>query len=170
MENVLNIPFVILLIIISRWFKFSKLSYTLIFIFMFLNIVGSHYTYAEVPFGFWLQNFFNLNRNHYDRIVHFSFGLLFAYPVREIFIRIGKAKGFWALWTPIELVLGLSAIYEILEWWIAVVFGGDMGIAYLGTQGDIWDAQWDMFLAGLGSIIAILIVLLVLLYLLGYLN
>src|SRR3989344_2796287 len=163
MENVLNIPFVILLIIISRWFKFSKLSYTFIFIFMILNVIGSHYTYAEVPFGFWLQNYFNLNRNHYDRIVHFSFGLLFAYPIREIFMRIGKAKGFWALWTPIELVLGLSAIYEILEWWIAIIFGGDIGIAYLGTQGDIWDAQWDMFLAALGSLIAITIVLIILL-------
>ncbi|PIN90018.1 hypothetical protein COU57_04875 [Candidatus Pacearchaeota archaeon CG10_big_fil_rev_8_21_14_0_10_32_14] len=163
MENVINVPFVILLIVISRWFKFSKLSYSLIFLFMLLNIIGSHYTYAEVPFGFWLQDYFNQSRNHYDRIVHFSFGLLFAYPIREIFMRIGKSKGFWALWTPIELVLGLSAIYEILEWWIAVMFGGDLGIAYLGTQGDIWDAQWDMFLAGLGSMITIFIVLAVLL-------
>ena len=73
MENVINVPFVILLIVISRWFKFSKLSYSLIFLFMLLNIIGSHYTYAEVPFGFWLQDYFNQSRNHYDRIVHFSF-------------------------------------------------------------------------------------------------
>ena len=129
---------------------------------MMLNVIGSHYTYAEVPFGFWLQNFFQLSRNHYDRIVHFSFGFLFAYPMREIFMRIGKAKGFWALWMPIELVLGLSAIYEVLEWWVAVVFGGDLGVAYLGLQGDVWDAQKDMFLAGMGSLIAMLIVFIVL--------
>ena len=128
-----------------------------------LNVIGSHYTYAEVPFGFWLQDFFNLGRNHYDRIVHFSFGFLFAYPIREIFMRIAKTKGIWALWTPIELVLGLGAIYEILEWWITLVVGGDLGIAYLGSQGDVWDAQWDMFLAGTGSFIAMGIVLLVLL-------
>ena len=124
---------------------------------MVLNVIGSHYTYSEVPFGFWLQDFFNMSRNHYDRIVHFSFGLLFAYPMREIFKRIGNSKGFWAFWIPVELVLALSCVYELIEWGIAVVFGGDLGIAYLGSQGDIWDAQKDMALAGLGSVVAMCI-------------
>jgi putative membrane protein len=161
-ENLLNVPFVILLIVLSKWFKLSKLSYSCIFIFMMMNVIGSHYTYAEVPFGFWLQDFLGASRNHYDRIVHFSFGLLFAYPMRELFIRIGGSRGFWAWWMPIELVFGLSAVYEILEWWVAIIWGGDLGVAYLGSQGDVWDAQWDMFLAGTGAFIAMTIVLIVL--------
>ncbi|MEI6732199.1 MAG: DUF2238 domain-containing protein [archaeon] len=163
LENYLTIPFVIIIFVVHKWFKLSKSSYSLIYLYMFLHIVGSHYTYSEVPFGFWLQNFFDLNRNHYDRIVHFSFGALLGYPIREMFIRIANTKGFWSLYTPVELVLGFSAIYELIEWGISVVFGGDLGIAYLGAQGDIWDAQQDMFMAGLGSIIAMLIVFLIIL-------
>jgi len=157
LENYLTVPFVVLLIIVSRWFKLSKTSYSLIFTFMFLHIVGAHYTYSEVPFGYWLQHFFNLDRNQYDRIVHFSFGFLLAYPVREVFVRIGNYKGIWALFAPIIFVFGLSSIYELIEWGAAVKFGGDLGIAYLGTQGDIWDAQKDMFVAGVGSIIAMFV-------------
>jgi len=162
MENLLNVPFVIILVVISRWLKLSKISYSLIAVYMFTNIIGSHYTYAEVPFGNWMQNFFTLERNHYDRIIHFFFGLLLAYPMREAFIRIGNSKGFWAWWLPIELVLGLSCIYELFEWAIAIVFGGDLGIAYLGSQGDIWDAQKDMFLAGLGAFISMTITIIIL--------
>lgn len=161
LENYLTIPFVILLLIASKWFKFSKTSYSLIFIYMILHVIGSHYTYSEVPFGFWLQNFFGLDRNHYDRIIHFSFGFLLAYPVREVFIRIGNYKGIWALFAPIMLVLGLSCVYELVEWWVAVKFGGDLGVAYLGTQGDVWDAQKDMFNAGIGSVIAMAITTLI---------
>ena len=162
LENLLNVPFLILLVVIGRWFRLSKLSYSLIFIYMITNIIGSHYTYSEVPFGFWMQNFFELSRNHYDRIIHFFFGFLLAYPIREVFMRVGNSKGFWAWWLPIELVLGLSAVYELFEWWIAVIFGGDLGIAYLGTQGDIWDAQKDMFLAGLGAFITMTITIIIL--------
>jgi len=158
LENLLTIPFVVFIFIIYKRFKLSNLSYSLIFIFMTLHIIGTHYTYAEVPFGFWIQNFLGLSRNHYDRIVHFSFGLLLAYPVREISIRIGNLKGAWALYIPIDLVLALSALYEIIEWIIAIMFGGDLGIAYLGTQGDVWDAQKDMAFAGLGAVIAMFIV------------
>lgn len=161
LENVLNVPFVVIVLIIAKWFRFSKLSYSLMFIFMFMNVVGSHYTYSEVPFGFWLEGFLGLQRNHYDRIVHFLFGFLFAYPLREVYIRMGNYKGIWALLAPVTMVFGLSAIYELLEWGIAVIFGGDLGIAYLGSQGDIWDAQKDMFLAGMGSIIAMAVTFLV---------
>ncbi|MEI6850099.1 MAG: DUF2238 domain-containing protein, partial [archaeon] len=157
LENYLTIPFVLLLLVISKWFKLSKTSYSLIFIYTTLHIIGSHYTYGDVPFGYWLQNFFHLGRNHYDRIVHFSFGFLLSYPVREIFIRIGKQKGIWALYSPIMLVLGLSCVYELIEWGVALKYGGDLGIAYLGSQGDIWDAQQDMFVAGIGSILAMTI-------------
>jgi len=157
MENYLTVPFVLLLLFTFKKFKLSNLSYTLIFAYMTMHIIGTHYTYSEVPFGFWLQSFFNLPRNHYDRIVHFSFGLLLYYPIREIAIRIGNLKGAWNLYFPVDFVLAFSCIYELIEWGIAVIFGGDLGIAYLGTQGDIWDAQKDMFMAGLGSIIAMLI-------------
>lgn len=163
LENSINVPFIIIIVLISKWFRFSKLSYSLFYLYMFMNVIGSHYTYSEVPFGFWLEGFFGLTRNHYDRIIHFCFGFLLAYPMREIYIRVGNYKGFWALMAPVMMVLGLSAVYELLEWGIAVVFGGDLGVAYLGSQGDVWDAQKDMFLAGIGSLITMAIVFIVLL-------
>ncbi len=162
MENWLTVPFVVLIYIAHRWFKLSNVSYGLIFAYMMLHIYGSHYTYSEVPFGIWMQNFFEIARNHYDRIVHFSFGFLLAYPLRELILRVSDAKGFWGFWFPIEFVLAFSAVYELLEWLIVILFGGDLGVAYLGSQGDIWDAQKDIFLAGLGSLIAMTVVLLIL--------
>lgn len=162
MENWLTVPFAVLIYITHRWFRLSNISYGLIFAYTMLHIYGSHYTYSEVPFGFWMQDVFDLTRNHYDRIVHFVFGFLLAYPLREMTLRISNAKGFWGFWFPIEFILAFSAIYEVLEWWIVGIFGGDIGIAYLGTQGDIWDAQKDMLLAGLGATIAMGITLLTL--------
>ncbi len=159
LENWLTVPFVVVLYVTHRWFRLSYVSYGLLFVYMMLHIVGSHYTYAEVPFGFWLQNLFDQSRNHYDRIVHFSFGFLLAYPIREMVVRISNARGWWGLWFPIEFVLAFSCVYELLEWGIAVVFGGDLGVAYLGSQGDVWDAQKDMALAGLGSAITMTVIL-----------
>ncbi len=124
---------------------------------MILHVIGSHYTYAEVPFGYTLQNLFGSARNMYDRLVHFSFGLLIAYPVREIFIRLSKSKGIWSFWFPIELTFAFSAIYELIEWSAVTFTNPEAGLAFLGAQGDIWDAQKDMALAGLGSIIAMFI-------------
>jgi putative membrane protein len=161
LENWLTVPFVVLLYLTHRAFRLSSISYGLLFVYMTLHVVGSHYTYAEVPFGFWLQNLLDQSRNHYDRIVHFSFGLLLAYPIRELVVRISDARGWWGLWFPIEFVLAFSCVYELLEWGIAVVFGGDLGIAYLGSQGDVWDAQKDMALAGLGAVISMSVVLVV---------
>ena len=159
LENWLTVPFVVLLYATHRWFRLSDVSYGLLFVYMMLHIVGSHYTYAEVPFGFWLQQLFDQSRNHYDRIVHFCFGLLLAYPIRELVVRISNVRGVWGLWFPVEFVLAFSCIYELLEWAIAVVFGGDLGVAYLGSQGDVWDAQQDMALAGLGALITMAVVL-----------
>ena len=159
LENVLTVPFALLIVLTHRWFRLSDISYGLIFTYMVLHIVGTHYTYSEVPVGFWLQDVSALSRNHYDRIVHFSFGFLMAYPMREVAVRIGSVRGFWGLYVPVEFVLAFSAIYEIIEWLIAVAFGGDLGIAYLGTQGDEWDAIKDMAMAGLGAVIAMAIVL-----------
>lgn len=161
LENILVIIFVILLIVTYKKFPLSDLSYILITIFLTLHTIGSHYTYAEVPFGFWLQETFNFDRNHYDRIVHFSFGLLLAYPIREVFLRVAHAKGFWAFYLPLDVTLAFSALYEIIEWGVARVFGGELGAAYLGTQGDIWDAQKDMLAATVGAIICMTITALV---------
>jgi putative membrane protein len=128
---------------------------------MILHTIGSHYTYAEVPFGYTLQEWFGSERNMYDRLVHFCFGLLIAYPMREIFMRIGKQRGFWGYWIPIELTLATSCIYELIEWGAAINVDPEAGLAFLGSQGDVWDAQKDMACAGLGSLITMMIVLLI---------
>jgi putative membrane protein len=158
LENYLVFIFVPVIFLAGRYFKLSNVSYTLITIFMILHVIGSHYTYEYVPFGEWLQNILGTERNMYDRIVHFSFGFLLAYPVREIFIRISQAKGFWSYYFPVDLVFAGSAIYEIIEWLTALNVGPAAGLAFLGSQGDVWDAQKDMLLAGVGAIIAMIAV------------
>jgi putative membrane protein len=161
LENYLVFIFVPIILIIGRYLKLSNLSYTLITIFMILHVIGSHYTYAEVPFGYTLQEWFGTNRNMYDRLVHFSFGLLLAYPVREVFMRLSRAKGFWSYYFPIDLVGAGSAMYEIMEWLTARNVDPAAGLAFLGAQGDIWDAQKDMLMAIIGSIVAMLIVFII---------
>jgi putative membrane protein len=154
LENYLVFIFVPLIIISGFYFRLSNVSYTLLTLFMILHVVGSHYTYAEVPFGYWLQDIFGAERNMYDRLVHFCFGFLLAYPIREVFVRLSRAKGFWGLWFPVELTLAFSAVYEIIEWLAAAAVDPAAGLAFLGAQGDVWDAQKDMLLAGIGAIIA----------------
>ena len=97
----------------------------------------------------------------YDRLVHFSFGFLLAYPMREVFLRISRVKGFWGFYLPLALTLSFSALYEIIEWWIARKVAPTAGIAFLGSQGDVWDAQKDMTMAGLGALLAMGLVALV---------
>jgi putative membrane protein len=159
LENYLVFIFVPIILIVGIYFKLSNVSYTLITIFMILHVIGSHYTYAEVPFGYTLQEWFGSDRNMYDRIVHFSFGFLLAYPIREVFVRLGKTKGIWGFWFPVELTLGFSAIYEIIEWITARVTDPQAGLAFLGSQGDIWDAQKDMLVAGIGAAVAMIIII-----------
>jgi len=158
LENVLTFLALIFLIFSFKKYQFSDLSYLLICFFLCLHLYGSQYTYAENPFGYWLQDIFNTSRNHYDRIVHFSFGFLLAYPMREFFLRWMKFPKMLAWWLPIEIVLSLSGLYELVEWAVADILFPEQGAAYLGTQGDIWDAQKDMFLAFSGSILATTIV------------
>ncbi len=157
LENLLVIPFFILLVTTYRRFAFSNLSYLLITLFMSLHAVGAHYTYAEVPFGFWLQKVFSFSRNHFDRIVHFAFGLLMAYPARELFFRIAHSRGFWAYYLPIAMVLAFSGMFEVIEMIAALIVSPELGDAYLGTQGDIWDAQKDMLAATAGAVIAMVL-------------
>lgn len=154
LENYLVFFFVPLVVLLGVWFRLSLISYTLITLFMILHVVGSHYTYAEVPFGYALQEWLGAGRNMYDRLVHFCFGFLLAYPVREVFVRITRARGFWNYYLPVELTFAFSAIYELLEWAAAAVVSPEAGLAFLGAQGDPWDAQKDMAVAGLGSLLA----------------
>jgi putative membrane protein len=158
LENVLTFAFMIFLIATYKKYQFSDLSYVLMALYLCLHVYGSKYTYADNTFGYWLQDAFDLARNHYDRIVHFSFGFLLAYPMRETFLRwLGYPKMVaWLL--PIEITLSISGLYELVEWAVADVFFAEQGDAYLGTQGDIWDAQKDMFLATLGAALATFIV------------
>jgi putative membrane protein len=119
-----------------------------------LHVYGSKYTYAENPFGFYAQDIFNSPRNQYDRLVHFSFGFLLYYPVWECFSKWLKYPQRLAFFLPVILTLSVSAIYEIIEWLVADIFFVTEGISYLGTQGDVWDAQKDMGIAFLGACIA----------------
>ena len=158
LENTLTFIFLFFLISTFKKFQFSDVTYLLICVYLCLHVYGSKYTYAENPFGYWLKDQFHLSRNHYDRIVHFSFGFLLAYPMREMFLKWFKYPS-WVAWLlPIEITLSISAFYELIEWAVADVFFPAQGDAYLGTQGDIWDAQKDIFLAFSGAIIATTIV------------
>lgn len=162
MENVLVVVAGIVLWVIRGKFAFSRLSYTLIFLFLCLHEVGSHYTYAKVPYDEWfrwltgttLNSLLGWERNNYDRVVHFFYGFLFAYPIREIFLRVADVRGFWGYFLPLDLTMSSSMLYELVEWGVAALWGGELGMAYLGTQGDVWDAHKDMALASLGALLA----------------
>jgi len=165
LENALVFLFVVFFALTYKRFPLSRISITLIFLFLCLHELGAHYTYAKVPYNTWTQAIFgkSLNsilgweRNHFDRLVHFSYGFLLAYPVREIFLRIAYVKGFWGYFLPLDITMSTSMIYELVEWAAAEIFGGDLGVAYLGTQGDVWDAHKDMLLASIGAAIAMII-------------
>jgi len=160
-ENVLLLLGVAGLVATARVFPLSRISYTALFVFFCLHAIGAHYTYSEVPydqavqslFGFSLEELLGWERNNFDRVVHFSYGLLLAYPIREVFLRIVSVRGFWGYFLPLDLTMSTSMLYELIEWGAALTFGGELGAAYLGSQGDVWDAQKDMALASLGALI-----------------
>lgn len=162
LENLLVVVFVAALFATYRRLTFSRVSYTLIFLFLVLHCVGAHYTYAEVPYDAWarwlsgrsLNEMLDWTRNNYDRFVHFSYGLLLAYPIREIFLRVANVRGFWGYFLPLDLAASTSMLFELMEWAVVVLVASDLGKAYLGTQGDEWDAHKDMALASLGALIA----------------
>lgn len=162
LENALTAAFVAYLVWSRRRFPLSNLSYVLILVFLCLHTIGAHYTYSLVPYRRWIGAIFGESaaawlggRNQFDRFVHFSFGLLLAYPIREIFVRVAAVRGFWGYYLPLDIVMSFSMIYELIEWAAAVVLGGDLGQTFLGTQGDEWDAHKDMALATLGGLICV---------------
>lgn len=157
LENLLVFVYAAVLVLSYRRFAFSNLSYGLFTVFLSLHMVGAHYTYSEVPFGFWLRDSFGLTRNHYDRIVHFAFGLLIAQPLREVLMRAAGVRPAWSYFLGVTAVLAFSAFYENLEALTAMIVSPELGAAYLGTQGDVWDAQKDSALAYTGAVIAMFV-------------
>jgi putative membrane protein len=146
-----------LLIATYRRFRLTDLLYVLIFVHSLILMVGGHYTYARVPLGFWMENIFGFTRNDYDRIGHFAQGFVPAMIARELFLRHKVVRrGAWMVTVIILVCLGISAIYELFEWRTAV-FSGSAAEAFLGTQGDPWDTQEDMAMAGVGASVALLL-------------
>jgi putative membrane protein len=145
-----------ILLATARQFPLTPLLYTLLAAHACILMVGGKYTYAEVPLGFWVGEAFGLARNHYDRLGHFAQGFVPAILAREILVRKSPLRGSWWLpWVVVAICLAFSAVYELVEWWTAVATG-DSATAFLGTQGDVWDTQWDMFLALVGAVTALL--------------
>lgn len=165
LENALVVLGIAILLAFRRRMHFSRISYTLIFVFLCIHEVGAHYVYSDVPYDEWflaltgrtLNSFLGWQRNNFDRFVHLSYGLLLAYPIREIFLRVADVRGFWGYFLPLDLTMSSSMLYELIEWAAAECFGGELGQAYLGTQGDVWDAHKDMALASVGALLAMVI-------------
>ena len=155
LENLLVFAAAALLAASHRRFVFSNLSYLLIGVFLALHTLGAHYTYSLTPPGFWVQEAFGLARNPYDRFVHLAFGLLLSYPLRELTLRVLHVHGLASYAVPLGAALSLSASYEIVESWTARVVDPALGTAFLGTQGDEWDAQKDMSLALVGALVCL---------------
>lgn len=133
---------------------FSRLAYRLLAIHALILMIGGHWTYAEVPIGDWVRDAFGLARNHYDRLGHFAQGFVPAIVAREVLLRHTPLKrGGWLFLIVVCICLAFSAFYELIEWWVALL-SGEGATAFLGTQGDPWDTQWDMFLATTGAVLA----------------
>jgi putative membrane protein len=155
MENFFPLSMLAAVIIVYPHYKFTRLSYYLIFFYLFVQSYGGHYTYALAPPFNWLRDELGLSRNHYDRVAHFMLGFLMAIPIREILLRYISASRRWLAFLTASTVLAIGAFYEFIEWWVAVLVTPELGDKFLGTQGDIWDSHWDMFLALVGAILAL---------------
>jgi putative membrane protein len=156
-ENLFPLGQLTAVIISYRYYKFTRLSYYMIFVYLFVQSWGGHFTYAEAaPFN-WLRDHFHLGRNHYDRVAHFMLGFLVAIPVREILLQFVQTSRRWLAFITCSIILAIGAFYELIEWWVAMLATPNLGDKFLGTQGDIWDTQWDMFLALVGAILTLVI-------------
>jgi putative membrane protein len=157
LENLLVLFFVGLLVATYRRFSFSNLSYLLIAMFLSLHAVGAHTGYANTPIGDWLKNALGLSRNPYDRAAHFAFGLLLAYPAREILVRAAGVRGPVTNWVALSLITAASTCFEIVEALVAEIVSPGTGPSWLGAQGDEWDSQLDMGASLIGAALAMLI-------------
>ena len=146
-----------ILVFTYRRFPLTLMLYRLLLIHALILIVGGHYTYARVPVGYWFQELLDLSRNHYDRLGHLAQGFIPAILAREILLRKSPlVRGKWLFFLVTSVCLAFSAFYEMIEWWAALA-GGESADAFLGSQGDIWDSHWDMFLALIGAMASLLL-------------
>ena len=139
-----------------RRFPMSRLVYVFVFVHVLILVYGGYYTYAKAPLGEWAKGAFGFQRNDYDKVGHFAFGFFPVLIVREVLLRKTKLeRGGWLVFLLLSVIMGAAAVYELFEWWMALVLDPAGGDAFLGTQGDVWDAQSDMFFAGLGATVAL---------------
>jgi len=165
LENLLVLGLAAALLLGHKHYVPSRSAGTLIFLYLCIHQLGAHYTYANVPYDDWWQALtgeslneqMGWDRNQFDRVAHFSYGLLLAFPIREVLIRLGLRPGIWSLVLPVDIVLSTSAVYELIEWLGAEMLDGGLGRTFLATQNDRWDPQKDMALATVGAIIAMLV-------------
>ncbi|MGF6330119.1 putative membrane protein YjdF [Pseudomonas sp. BS3782 TE3695] len=166
LENLLALLLVMVLIGVYRRFRLSAVSLSLVFVFLCIHELGSHYTYALVPYDRWcsaltgisLNKALGFERNHYDRLVHLTYGLLMVYPIREVLVRITPLRGFWVGFIALNIVLSTSAVYEIVEWIGGQYLGKDTAKAFVAAQNDPWDSQADMALAVVGAFFTLLVI------------
>lgn len=151
LENLLVFVMLAFLTFTYRRLPLSSLAYAMIFFFLLIHEWGAHHKYADVPLGEWIKDWLHSTRNHYDRVSHFAFGFFLCVPVREIFVHTTGHRGFWSYFLPVDFALASGAIYEIIEMIIAEIVTPEQGEAFVGMQGDMWDAQKDVGLAGLGA-------------------
>jgi putative membrane protein len=141
---------------VYKRFPMSHFVYCCVFVHVLILNYGGIHTYAETPLGNWARDTFELSRNHYDRIGHLALGVFPAFIVREVLLRrTPLQRGGWLYFLIVSVVLAIAAFWELLEWWVTLLVASDVGVAFLGSQGDIWDAQWDMFLAQVGAMIVL---------------
>jgi putative membrane protein len=146
-----------ILVATAKRFPLTPLAYRLLFVHALILMLGGHYTYAKVPLGFWVQDALHLGRNHYDRLGHFAQGFVPAIVAREVLVRRSPLRpGKWLFFLVVCVCLAVSATYELIEW-LAALLGGSSADAFLGTQGDVWDTQWDMFMAFVGALCALVL-------------
>ena len=158
LENLLLVAFVILLFFGHRRLQLSNTAYCLLAAFVMLHIIGAHYTYAQMPAGLWARDYFGFSRNHYDRFAHGAFGFLLAFPIRELLLRFSGVNRRWSYWLGPACILGVSGLFEIIESAVAEIIAPGTGVAWLGGQGDEWDAQNDMLAAGMGAFLMMALV------------
>jgi putative membrane protein len=158
LENIAALSFLAVLALTWRRLPLSNLSYLLIFVYLSMHEWGAEYKYSDVPLGEWMKPWLGTTRNHYDRVMHFSYGLLLAYPMQEWFMRVVGVTSNWRYLLPVESTLAFSACYEMLEAFAASVLTPERGEEFVGMQGDMWDSQKDMFMAGLGAVTAMIVI------------
>ncbi len=161
LASILPAALVVFLAATHRTLPLSPASYLSITLFLTLHMVGVRYTYAQVPAGFWLDQALHFDRNNFDRIVHFCFGFLMAYPLEETFRLLAGTRGWLLYYLPVMTILGLSGLWEIIESWVAQIFHPELGLVYLGSQGDVWDSQKDMASALYGALVCMALLFLI---------